>query len=72
MNELQAQLLRAHEDGNAAALVDIYTTAAEQEKDDQRRAFLLTQAHVFALEIDHPDAPALRAALIALNCETPL
>jgi len=72
MSKLQAQLLRAHEDGDAAALVDIYATAAARENDDQRRAFLLTQAHIFALEISHPDAPALRAALIALDCETPL
>ena len=64
-------LLAAHDAGDKGALVQIYARAADQVT-GQERAFLLTQAHVYAMEIDHPDAPALRTELIKLGCELPL
>lgn len=72
MSDLNAALLAAHAAGDSAALVAIYQQAAAEALDQDNRAFLLTHAHIYALEMDHPDTPALRAALIALGREIPL
>ncbi|MEM6371333.1 MAG: hypothetical protein AAF727_00915 [Pseudomonadota bacterium] len=72
MTDLDARLLAAHEAGETWALVTLYREAADTAPDDVSRAFYLTHAHVFALETGHPDAPTLRAALIAMGRETPL
>ncbi|MEL7165755.1 MAG: hypothetical protein AAFY52_05390 [Pseudomonadota bacterium] len=66
-----AALLAAHDAGDKVALVTLYAQAADNVTGPER-AFLLTQAHVFAMEIDHPEAPRLRAALIGMGCELPL
>ncbi|MEL7093104.1 MAG: hypothetical protein AAFN94_15330 [Pseudomonadota bacterium] len=71
MKLTDAALIAAHEAGDTATLVALYARAADQVTGPER-AFLLTQAHVFAMEIDHPEAPRLRAALIEMGCELPL
>lgn len=70
MNPLEDALLAAHAAGDGHALVTIYQQAAAQTDDPDAAAFFLTHAHVFALEVNHPDAPALRAALIEAGRET--
>lgn len=72
MDTLDAQLLAAHAARDTAALVDLYRRAAQEAGDMQAQAFYLTHAHVFALELGHPQTDALRAELIALGRETPL
>jgi hypothetical protein len=69
---LDAALQAAHTAGDAAALVDLYTQAAQSTQDENRAAFYLTHAHVFALEIDHPEVGNLRAALVKAGREVPL
>lgn len=65
MNDLNAQILTAHADGNLAALVTLYTLAADHSPDDQAKRFFLTHAYVYALELGHPNAPALQNRLNA-------
>ncbi|WP_299282163.1 hypothetical protein [uncultured Tateyamaria sp.] len=72
MRDLDAALLAAHATGDTQALVTLYRTAADQTPDRAARAFYLTHAHVFALELGHPDTAHLRAALIDMGCESPL
>ena len=72
MKTLQADLLAAHAARDTCALVALYQRAAAQANAPQQAAFYLTHAHVFALEIDHPDAPGLRAQLVAQGRESPL
>lgn len=72
MTDLDARLLAAHAAHDLPALVRLYREAAEGAASDQARGFYLTHAHVFALELGHPDVPALRAALIAMGREIPL
>ena len=72
MNDLNARLLAAHETGDAAALVDLYVQAADATSDVDAAAFYLTHAHVFALEINHPDTATLRQRLIDQGREAPL
>ncbi|WP_299149900.1 hypothetical protein [uncultured Tateyamaria sp.] len=72
MYDLDAALLAAHAAGDSHALVTLYRAAADQTSDQAARAFYLTHAHVFALELGHPDTAHLRAALINMGCETPL
>ena len=54
MSDLDARLLAAHAAGDTAALARLYTEAAQAEEDPDARGFFLTQAYVFALELDHP------------------
>ncbi len=72
MSALEGALLAAHAAGDSAALVAIYQQAAAETTDVNAKAFLLTHAHIYALEVDHPDAPALRAELVAMGREMPL
>jgi len=72
MKALDAQLLAAHAAGNIAALVALYTQAADATNDADAAGFYLTHAHVFALELGDPAADDLRARLIALGREAPL
>ncbi|WP_415920350.1 hypothetical protein [Tateyamaria sp. SN6-1] len=65
---LEAQLLEAHARDDRAAMVALYRQAADAVEGDAR-GFFLTQAYVFALETAHPDAGALRAALVAMGRE---
>ena len=72
MKDLDALLLRAHAKGDAAELVRLYAQAAGQANDAQAAAFYLTQAHVFACEINHPETANLRQRLIDQGREAPL
>ncbi|MEO9575835.1 MAG: hypothetical protein ABJ263_02820 [Tateyamaria sp.] len=72
MSDLDAQLLAAHEAHDVPALVALYRQAAAAADSDDARGFYLTHAHVFALEINHPDATSLRDALIEMGRETEL
>ncbi|WP_299731182.1 hypothetical protein [uncultured Tateyamaria sp.] len=72
MSDLDTRLLAAHASGDLHALVTLYQTAADGAETEDARGFYLTHAHVFALEIGHPDTACLRAALIAMGRETPL
>ena len=72
MTPLDKAILAAHAAGDNAALVTLYTEAAEATPDQGKAAFFLTHAHVFALETNHPATDDLRAALIAAGRETPL
>ncbi|AXI46915.1 hypothetical protein C1J03_13315 [Sulfitobacter sp. SK012] len=72
MSALDAQLLAAHAAGDTAALVRLYGKAAEHADDMQAKAFFLTHAHVFALEMNHPDTGKLRQELIDAGREAPL
>ncbi|MEM7076714.1 MAG: hypothetical protein AAGA28_06245 [Pseudomonadota bacterium] len=62
---LDAQMLAAHEAGDASALVRLYTLAADQTNDLDAACFYLTHAYVFALEAGAPEAAALQARLAA-------
>ena len=63
MNDLDGLLLDAHAKGDRPALVRLYTEAAKQTSLQQAKRFYLTHAYVFALEVGHPDASALREQL---------
>ena len=54
MSALDAALLEAHAQDDKPALVALYAQAAEQANDDIARAFFLTHAYVFALEVNDP------------------
>jgi hypothetical protein len=62
---LDAALLAAHAGGDKPALVTLYTAAADQAGGEAAACFYLTQAYVFALEIDHPNTRALYLRLKA-------
>lgn len=72
MSDLGARLLAAHDSGDLVALVHLYRAAAKGAATQDARGFYLTHAHVFALELGHPDTAALRAELIAMGREAPL
>jgi hypothetical protein len=72
MSGLDDRLLAAHENGDRAALVSLYTEAAEAATEDQARGFYLTHAYVFALDLGSNAAPGLRDRLIAMGRESPL
>ncbi|TDK50778.1 hypothetical protein [Antarcticimicrobium luteum] len=69
MSDLDTRLLDAHAAGDHAALVALYTEAADRAGDDARY-FYLTHAYVYALEAGHALAPALRARLVAAGRES--
>ena len=66
--ELESALLAAHSSGDSAALVELYSRAAQlaqEEQDIERAGFYLTHAWIFALECGHCQADALREDLRA-------
>lgn len=71
MKGLEARLLAAHADDDRAALVTLYTEAANQMEDEDAAAFYLTHAYVYALELGAPQVGALRDRLIEMGRETP-
>ena len=71
MKALEAALLAAQDAGDRHALVTLYQQAAEAVSGAER-AFFLPQAHVFAMEVAHPQAAALRAQLVEMGREEPL
>lgn len=62
---LATDLLDAHARDDRAALVRLYTAAADQTSDVDAACFYLTHAYVFALDCGDPSAPALHARLVA-------
>ena len=74
MSDLDRAVIAAHQAGDLAALVTLYTQAADavEEADIDAACFLLTHAHVFALEAGDPRAEDLRARLVRYGREVPL
>ncbi|MEO0936851.1 MAG: hypothetical protein AAFY38_01710 [Pseudomonadota bacterium] len=62
---LAARLDAAVAAGDTAALITVYTLAADQARDVDTACFLLTQAYVYALEAGDARAATLRARLVA-------
>jgi len=63
---LDARLLDAHARGDKAALVALYTEAAdmkEELQDIDAACFYLTHAYVFALDVGAPEARELHRRL---------
>lgn len=67
MSTLDARLLEAHERDDKPALVALYTEAAECAAAIEAKAFYLTHAYVFALDIGAPEATSLRRELKELG-----
>jgi len=72
MSDLDTRLLAAHAAGDIAGLVRLYQAAADTAPDVNARGFYLTHAHIFALELGHPDTETLRAQLIDMGREQPI
>lgn len=71
IEHLEQALLAAHTDGDTATLVALYARAAEGANSQEARAFFLTHAMVFAMEIGAPVATQLRAQLVSMGREAP-
>lgn len=69
MSDLDTRLLAAHAANDTAALINLYTEAADAALTEDAAGFYLTHAYVFALECAHPATPALRARLLAMGRE---
>jgi hypothetical protein len=69
MRDLDARLLRAHEDADTDALVALYTEAGRVADNETARGFYLTHAYVFALEAGMPEARDLKQRLIDMGRE---
>ena len=69
MSDLDARLIAAHETGDAAELVALYSEAADAAADEVGQAFYLTHAYVFALEAGMSEAAELHARLKAMGRE---
>lgn len=75
MQDLDAQLLLAHENKDHGALVLLYSQAADEkeaENDIEATCFYLTQAFIFALESGHGRMQELNHRLVAYGREVPL
>jgi hypothetical protein len=70
MNDLDEQLLAAHEAKDLNLLVDLYQQAASATDGDEAKYFYLTHAYIFALDAHHPDRKNLKASLIAAGRES--
>lgn len=69
---LDAALIEAHEAEDDPRLVSLYTEAADAAEavgEIDACCFYLTQAYVFALACDAPDATGLHARLLAHHRE---
>ena len=71
MTDLDDRLLAAHAARDRAALVRLYTEAADGAKSPQAAAFYLTHAYVHALEAGLAEAETLRRKLVDCGSETP-
>jgi hypothetical protein len=67
---LDAALLAAHARDDRQALVGLYAEAASRAE-GMARAFYLTQAHVFALDLGDRRAEGLKAMLVEMGADTP-
>ncbi|MCF2872246.1 hypothetical protein L0664_14315 [Octadecabacter sp. G9-8] len=63
MTTLDDDLIAAHAVGDRAALVRLYTYAADQTDTTDAACFYLTHAYIFALELGHEDTAKLHARL---------
>lgn len=68
-DELDARILAAHAEGDRAALIRLYTQAADMTQDVDASCFFLTYAYIFALEAGAPEAATLHTRLKALGRE---
>ena len=66
---LDKRLLKAHSDGDCAALIALYLEAAARVGADEAQGFYLTHAYVFALEAGDPRARDIKAQLVAMGRE---
>ena len=66
---LDALILNAHAKDDRAALVTLYSRAADLAKDVDAECFFLTYANIFALELDYASQAQLRARLVAYGRE---
>ena len=69
MPDLHDRLMAAHAANDIGALVALYSEAADASADDNSRAFFLTHAYVFALEMAHPKTATLKARLVRMGRE---
>ena len=69
MKSLDRQLLKAHDANDTAALVSLYTQAADHTDDVDAACSYRTHAYVFALERGDKAADALRERLAARGRE---
>ncbi|KGM88958.1 hypothetical protein rosmuc_01182 [Roseovarius mucosus DSM 17069] len=65
MTDLDSAMIRAHETGDRAALISLYTQAADRAETLDAACFFLTHAYIFALEAGAFEAADLHARLIA-------
>lgn len=63
MSALDAAMIEAHARADPAALIALYTEAADQANSLDAACFYLTHAYVFALEAGADEARALHARL---------
>ena len=61
--DLEDQIIRAHETNNIWLLAKLYADAAERGLDQDHACFLATQAYVYALQSNHPLKSKLHAFL---------
>ena len=67
MSTLDTRLLEAHARDDKPALVALYTEAAECAAAIEAKAFYLTHAYVFALDIGATEATSLQRQLKELG-----
>jgi hypothetical protein len=67
--DLHSRMLAAHAGPDPAALIALYTEAADTANDMDASCFFLTHAYVFALEAGAPQACQLHQRLLSLGRE---
>ncbi|MBS4011557.1 MAG: hypothetical protein KGZ72_12495 [Roseovarius sp.] len=65
MTDLDSAMIRAHATGDRAALITLYTQAADRANTLDAACFFLTHAYIFALEAGALEAARLHARLVA-------
>ncbi len=65
MSDLDTQMIAAHAASDPAALIRLYTQAADEANSLDAACFYLTHAYIFALESGAPEAQTLHARLKA-------
>ncbi|ARE85334.1 hypothetical protein KZZ08_16500 [Roseovarius mucosus] len=65
MTDLDSAMIRAHATGDRAALISLYTQAADRANTLDAACFFLTHAYIFALEAGALEATPLHARLVA-------
>ena len=69
MTDLDTQMIAAHAAHDLAALVRLYTQAADASNDLDAACFYLTHAYIFALEANAPETGSLHARLVSQGRE---